>query len=141
MDVELQQSLHPDSQRLRGLTDGGEDACEAEIVHSVERQQVEQELLSFFLKKQERVRFIQLPVWGTDHTVGMFREHRRCVSPGPFWLCPDLSSSWFISSSFRCWDSIFFSRARWIQARACPTSDRPSLIVWINLEHPRNEEE
>lgn len=50
--------------RLTGLTDGGEDAGEAEIVHSVERQQVEQELLSFFLKEQERVRFIQLPVWG-----------------------------------------------------------------------------
>lgn len=46
----------------------------------------------------------------------------------------DLSSSWFVSSSLRCWESIFFSRARWIQARAWPTSDRPSLMFWINLE-------
>lgn len=50
------------------------------------------------------------------------------------WVNIDLSSSWFVSSSFRCWDSIFFSRARWIQARAWPTSDRPSLMVWMNLK-------
>lgn len=80
---------------------------------------------------------------GTNQTgYLMFSEQRKCVSSGRPWLYPDLSSSWFTSSSFRCWDSIFFSRARWIQARACPTSDRPSLIVWINLEdHPRNEED
>lgn len=47
-----------------GLTDGGEHACEAEVVHSVEREQVEQKLLPFFLTEQERMRFIQLPVRG-----------------------------------------------------------------------------
>lgn len=51
-------------QRLTGLTDGGEDACEAEIVHGVERQQVEQELLALFLTEQESMSFIQLSVWG-----------------------------------------------------------------------------
>lgn len=50
--------------RLTGLTDGGEDACEAEIVHGVERQQVEEELLALFLTEQESMRFVQLPVWG-----------------------------------------------------------------------------
>lgn len=35
--------------KFPGLTDGGEDACEAEVVHSVKREQVEQKLLPFFL--------------------------------------------------------------------------------------------
>lgn len=47
-----------------GLTDGGEDACEAEIVHSVEREQVEQKLLPFFLTEQECMGLIQLPFGG-----------------------------------------------------------------------------
>lgn len=46
------------------LTDGSEDACEAEIVYSVEREQVEQELLPFFFAEQECMWFIQLPVRG-----------------------------------------------------------------------------
>lgn len=45
-------------------TDGGEDAGEAEIVHSVEGEQVEQKLLPFFLTEEERMRLIQLPVRG-----------------------------------------------------------------------------
>ena len=51
---------------FRGLTDGGKDACEAEVVHSVEREQVEQKLLPFFLTEQECMRFIQLPVRGQE---------------------------------------------------------------------------
>lgn len=39
--------------KFKGLTDGGEDACEAEVVHSVEGEQVEQKLLPFFLTEQE----------------------------------------------------------------------------------------
>lgn len=49
-----------------GLTDGGEDACKAEVVHSVKREQVEQKLLPFFLTEQECMRFIQLPVGGQE---------------------------------------------------------------------------
>lgn len=52
------------SLRFTGLTDGSEDACEAEIVYSVEREQVEQELLTFFFAEQECMWFIQLPVRG-----------------------------------------------------------------------------
>jgi hypothetical protein len=44
------------------LTDGGESTCEAEVVYSVERQQVEQKLLPLLLTQQECIRFIQLPV-------------------------------------------------------------------------------
>lgn len=36
--------------------------CKTEVVHGVERQQVEQELLPFFLAEQERMRSIQLSV-------------------------------------------------------------------------------
>lgn len=52
--------------KFTDLTDGGEDACEAQIVHGVEREQVEQKLLPFFLTEQERVGFIQLPVRGQE---------------------------------------------------------------------------
>lgn len=52
--------------KFTGLTNGGEDACEAEVVHSVEREQVEQKLLPFFLTEQECMRFIQLPVGGRE---------------------------------------------------------------------------
>lgn len=48
--------------KCKGLTDGGEDACEAEIVHSVEREQMEQKLFPFFLAEQECMRLVQLPV-------------------------------------------------------------------------------
>jgi len=44
------------------LTDGGEDAGEAEVVGGVERQQVEQELLLLLLRAQEGVALVQLPV-------------------------------------------------------------------------------
>lgn len=55
--------------KFKGLTDGGEDACEAEIVHSVEREQVEQKLLPFFLTEQECMGLIQLPVRGQKGSV------------------------------------------------------------------------
>lgn len=58
--------------RGRGLTDGGEDAREAEIVHRVEGEQVEQKLLPFFLTQQECVGFVQLPAWGKTRPVRMF---------------------------------------------------------------------
>lgn len=45
-------------------TDGGEDVCKTEVVHSVQREQVEQKLLPFFLKEQECMGFIQMPVRG-----------------------------------------------------------------------------
>lgn len=44
------------------LTDGGEDAGEAEVVNSVEREQVEEELLLLLLAAQEGVTLVQLPV-------------------------------------------------------------------------------
>lgn len=43
------------------LTDGGEDAGEAEVVDGVERQQVEEELLLLLLAAQEGVALVQLP--------------------------------------------------------------------------------
>lgn len=43
------------------LTDGGEDAGEAEIVDGVEGQQVEEELLLLLLTAQEGVALVQLP--------------------------------------------------------------------------------
>lgn len=43
------------------LTDGGEDAGEAEVVNSIEREQVEEELLLFLLISQEGVTLVQLP--------------------------------------------------------------------------------
>lgn len=49
------------------LTDGGEDACEAEVVDSVEREQVEEKLLLLLLAAQEGVPLVQLPV-GKPHT-------------------------------------------------------------------------
>lgn len=61
--------------KFTGLTDGGEDTCEAEIVHSIEREQVEQKLLPFFLTEQERMRFIQLSVRG-----GMKKQIKRSES-------------------------------------------------------------
>lgn len=54
--------------KFTGLTDGGEDAREAEVVHSVEGEQVEQKLLPFFLAEQECMRFIQLPVGGREES-------------------------------------------------------------------------
>lgn len=46
----------------RELTDGGEDAGEAEVVDGVEREQVEEELLFLLLAAQEGVALVQLPV-------------------------------------------------------------------------------
>lgn len=46
------------------LTDGGEGVRETEVVHGVERQQVEQKLLPFFLAEQEGMRSVQLSVRG-----------------------------------------------------------------------------
>lgn len=43
------------------LTDGGEDAGEAEVVDGVEGQQVEEELLLLLLTAQEGVALVQLP--------------------------------------------------------------------------------
>lgn len=47
-------------QRL--LTDGGEDTGKAEVVNSIEREQMEEELLLLLLTAQEGVTFVQLPV-------------------------------------------------------------------------------
>lgn len=44
------------------LTDGGEDTGEAEVVNSIEREQMEEELLLLLLTAQEGVTFVQLPV-------------------------------------------------------------------------------
>lgn len=57
------------SRCCQGLTDGGEDACEAEIVHSVEREQMEQKLFPFFLAEQECMGLVQLPVRGQKGSV------------------------------------------------------------------------
>lgn len=43
------------------LTDGGEDAGEAEVVHGVERKKVVKELLPFFLTAEESVTLVKLP--------------------------------------------------------------------------------
>ena len=43
-----------------GLTDGGEDTSEAEVVNSIQGQQVEQELLLLLLTAQEGIALIQL---------------------------------------------------------------------------------
>lgn len=43
------------------LTNGGEDAGEAEVVDGVEREQVEEELLLLLLAAQEGVALVQLP--------------------------------------------------------------------------------
>lgn len=106
-----------------GLTDGGEDACKTEVVHSVERQQVEQKLFPFFLTEQECMRFIQLPVTGQEGNkksvrAAAYKKKKKSICVSLSSLQSDLSSSWFFSSSLRCWESIFFSRARWIHARA-----------------------
>lgn len=47
------------------LTDGGEDAGEAEVVDGVERQQVEEELLLLLLTAQEGVTLVQIPAGRT----------------------------------------------------------------------------
>lgn len=60
------------------LTDGGEDAGKAEVVDSVEREQVEEELLLLFLTAQEGVTFVQLPV-GKPHTGQVtFKYEKSC---------------------------------------------------------------
>lgn len=43
------------------LTDCSEDTCEAEVIHSIEREQVIQKLLPFFLTAQESVTLVKLP--------------------------------------------------------------------------------
>lgn len=43
------------------LTDCGEDACEAEVIHSIEWEQVIQELFPFFFTAQESVTLVKLP--------------------------------------------------------------------------------
>lgn len=50
------------------LTDGGENAGEAEIVDGVEREQVEEELLLLLLTSQEGVALVQLPVDTAHHS-------------------------------------------------------------------------
>lgn len=50
------------------LTNGGEDAGEAEVVDSVEREQVEEELLLLLLTAQEGVTLVQLPVDTSYHS-------------------------------------------------------------------------
>ena len=50
------------------LTDGGENAGEAEIVHGVQTQQVKEELLLLLLTAQECIALIQLPVETRTHS-------------------------------------------------------------------------
>lgn len=43
------------------LTDCSEDACEAEVIHSIEREQVIQKLFPFFFTAQESVTLVKFP--------------------------------------------------------------------------------
>ena len=60
------------------LTDRGEAACEAEVVHCVEGQQVEQELLPLLLTQQERMRLVELP-GGRDVNI-LYTVHEACTA-------------------------------------------------------------
>lgn len=52
------------------LTDGGEDTCEAEVIHSIEGKKVIEELLPLFLAAQEGVSLVQFPAKDReDHQV------------------------------------------------------------------------
>lgn len=50
-----------------GRTYGGEDAGKAEVVHSIQAQEMKEKLLFFLFAAQEGVTLVQLPV-GTSHT-------------------------------------------------------------------------
>lgn len=64
----------------RELTDGGEDAGEAEVVDGVEREQVEEELLLLLLTAQEGVTLVQLPVDRAHHRLGQVRfKYRKSI--------------------------------------------------------------
>lgn len=43
------------------LTDCGEDACEAEVIHSIQWEKVVQKLLPFFLTAQESITLVKFP--------------------------------------------------------------------------------
>lgn len=43
------------------LTDCGEDTCEAEVIHSIEREQVIQKLFPFFFTAQESITLVKFP--------------------------------------------------------------------------------